>query len=143
PNNPATTSLTVSPASANIRAGSTFQFTANTSVRWSVNGTAGGSASLGVIDSSGNYTAPSTLPNPNVVTITATSTSDSSQSSSASVTLMNPAPTLIGTNPAAVGTGNFTLAVSGAKFVLGAQVFMGTTALATTFVSTTQLTASG
>src|SRR4029077_10173005 len=134
---------------ANIRAASSFQFTANvsgnsnTSVTWSVNGSAGGSSALGTIASNGTYTAPSSLPSPNTVTVTATSAADSSKSASSAVTLMNLTPTLIGTNPASISTGSFLLTVTGANFLSSAQVFLGATALTTTFVSSTQLTATG
>jgi hypothetical protein len=57
--------------------------------------------------------------------------------------LLNPTPVLTGINPSSVGTGNFTLAVTGSKFVNGAQVLFGTTPLQTAFVSATQLTATG
>jgi hypothetical protein len=149
PSNPTSTKVSVSPTTANIRAGSTFAFTAtvtgnsNTSVTWAVNGTAGGSSTIGTIDSNGNYTAPAALPNPNTVTVTATSVASTSASASSAVTLMNPTPTLVGTNPASIGTGNFSLTVTGSNFVSGAQVNFGTTALTTTFVSSTQLTATG
>jgi hypothetical protein len=146
---PPTLTVTVSPSTANIRAGDSFAFSAtvtgttNTAVAWSVNGTAGGSAALGTIDSKGNYTAPAALPNPNTITIRATSVADATVSGSSNVSLLNPTPILTGINPASVGTGNFSLTVAGSKFVSGAQVLFGTTLLQTTFVSSTQLTATG
>lgn len=149
PSTPATTSVTVSPTTANIRAGDSFQFMAtvsgnsNTMVTWTVNGTAGGSAALGTISSTGSYAAPASLPSPNTLTVTATSAAANSATSSSAVTILNPTPTLIGTNPASVGTGSFSLAVTGSNFISGAQVFLGTTPLTTTFVSATQLTATG
>ncbi len=149
PSTPASTSVTVSPASANIRAGDSFQFTAtvsgnsNTAVTWAVNGAAGGSVALGTISSTGNYSAPSSLPSPNTLTITATSVDSSAATASSAVTLLNPTPALSGTNPASVGTGNFSLTITGSNFVSGAQVLLATTPLTTTFVSSTQLTATG
>jgi hypothetical protein len=149
PSTPASTSVSVSPATANVRSSSSFQFTANvsgnsnTSVNWAVNGTAGGTSTLGTIDSSGNYTAPASLPSPNTVTVSATSVAATSASASSAVTLINPTPTLTGTNPASIGTGNFSLTISGSNFVSGAQVMLGTTPLTTTFVSSSQLTATG
>jgi hypothetical protein len=117
--------------------------TTNTAVAWSVNGTAGGSAALGTIDSKGNYTTPAALPNPNTITVRATSAADATVSGSSNVSLLNPTPILSGINPASVGTGNFSLTVAGSKFVSGVQVLFGTTPLQTTFVSSTQLTATG
>jgi hypothetical protein len=149
PSTPASTSVSVSPATANVRSSSSLQFTANvsgnsnTSVNWAVNGTAGGTSTLGTIDSSGNYTAPASLPSPNTVTVSATSVAATSASASSAVTLINPTPTLTGTNPASIGTGNFSLTISGSNFVSGAQVMLGTTPLTTTFVSSSQLTATG
>jgi hypothetical protein len=149
PSTPTSTTVTVSPTSANIRAGDSFPFTAtvsgnsNTAVTWAVNGTAGGSAAIGTISSSGNYTAPSSIPSPDTLTITASSVASSSATASSAVTLLNPTPVLSGTNPASVGTGSFSLAITGSNFVSGAQVLLGTTPLTTTFVSATQLTATG
>jgi hypothetical protein len=149
PTIPASTSVIVTPATANIRVRDSLQFAAtvsgnsNTAVAWSVNGTAGGSATLGTISSTGNYIAPAALPSPNTVTATATSAASNSATASSAVTLLNPTPTLIGTNPASTGTGSFTLAITGTNFVSGAQVLLGTTPLTTTFVSATQLTATG
>jgi len=146
---PPSITVVVSPTSANIRAGDTFLFaasvsgTSNTSVTWSVNGTVGGTATLGTITSTGSYTAPSTLPSPNTITVRATSVANSSVSGPSNVTLMNPTPVLTGINPASTGTGGFTLTVTGSKFANGAQVLLGTTPLQTTFVSATQLTATG
>jgi hypothetical protein len=142
---PSSISVVVSPPTATIRAGDTFQFsdtvsgTTNTAVTWSVSG----ASTLGTISASGNYTAPGSLPNPNIITVRATSAADSSASSSSSVTLLNPTPVLIGINPASVGAGSFMLTLTGTKFVNGAQVLFGTTPLQTTFVSSTQLTATG
>ncbi len=77
------------------------------------------------------------------MTVIATSAASSSATSSSTVTVLNPTPTLSGTNPASIGTGSFTLAVTGTNFVSGARVLLGTTPLTTTFVSATQLTATG
>jgi hypothetical protein len=146
---PGAVSVSVSPTSANIRAGASYTFSAtvtgssNTTVSWSVNSVSGGSSTLGTINASGNYTAPSTLPSPNTVTITATSAADITKSSSSAVTLLNPTPTLTGISPAASNLGSFSLTITGTNFVSGAQVMLNNSALATTFVSSTQLTATG
>jgi hypothetical protein len=149
PSIPASVSVSVSPTSANIRAGTSYNFSAsvtgssNTTVTWSVNSTTGGSPTLGTIDASGKYTAPATLSSPNTVTITATSSANTSKSSSSAVTLLNPTPTLSGISPASTNLGNFSLTVTGSQFVSGAQVLLNGTTLSTTFVSSTQLTATG
>jgi len=141
--------ISVTPTSASIRAGASLTFSArvshsaNTTVSWSVNSTPGGSSALGTVDSSGNYTAPTTLPSPNTISITATSAADNTQSASSAVTLLNPTPSLTGISPASTNLGNFSLTVSGSNFVHGAQVLLTNTPLSTTFVSSTQLTATG
>lgn len=141
--------VTVSPTSANVRAGDSYTFqasvsgTTNTSVTWSVNGTNGGTSATGTIDANGKYTAPANLPNPNTVNVKATSAADTSASGASNVTLMNPTPTITGINPAATNTGSFTLTVTGSKFVSGAKVLLNGSALSTTVNSAAQLTATG
>ncbi|MBS1842211.1 MAG: hypothetical protein JSS69_11175 [Acidobacteria bacterium] len=141
--------VSVNPATANIRAGDSYTFkatvsgTANSTVTWSVNGTSGGSSAIGTIDANGKYTAPAGLPNPNTASVKATSAADTTASGTSSVTLLNPTPAITGINPAAVNTGNFTVVVTGTKFVAGAQVLLNGGALATVVNSSTQATATG
>jgi hypothetical protein len=145
---PAQVTITISPTSANIRAAASQTFTAqltnatNQNVTWAVNGIAGGNSAIGTI-SSGAYTAPTSLPNPNTITVTVTSMQDSSASASSAVTLWNPTPAISSVSPSTFNTGSFTLTVHGSQFVSGAQVLFGGSALATSFVSSTQLTATG
>jgi hypothetical protein len=74
------------------------QFTAtvhnssNQAVNWQVNGTAGGNATFGTIDTSGNYTAPVTMPNPSTFNVTAVAQADASKSGNASVAIQTPTP---------------------------------------------------
>src|SRR5579872_2043014 len=149
PTSPANIAVSVTPSSASVRAGATQTFTAtvsgssNTSVSWQVNAVAGGSASVGTINSSGVYTAPASVPSNNIVTVTAVSAASASTTGSSSVTLLNPIPTLTSIAPASVSTGSFTLTVRGTGFVAGAEVLLGGSAMGTTFVSSTQLTATG
>ena len=146
---PASLTVSVSPATANIRAGASYKFAAlvsgssNTSVNWSVNSTAGGNPTVGTIDSSGNYSAPSALPSPNTVSVTATSSADATKSGSSAVTLLNPAPSLVGLSPSSTNLGSFTLTVTGSGFVNGSKVLISGSALTTPFVSSTKLTATG
>ena len=149
PSSGSSVTVTVSPASANVRAGSTQSFSAtvagssNTSVTWQVNGVAGGAASTGTISPSGVYTPPSTVPASNTVNIAAVSAADSSASGSSAVTLQNPVPILSGIAPASVSAGAFAITLNGSGFVRGAQALFQGGPLATTFVSSTQLTAIG
>jgi hypothetical protein len=55
----------------------------------------------------------------------------------------NPVPAISGVSPAFIAAGGaaFTLTVNGSGFTAGSTVFWGTSALATTYVSTTELTA--
>lgn len=82
------TLVVVSPPSASIPSGALQQFTAdvqnntNQAVTWSVDGIPGGNVTVGTIDASGNYGAPSIS---GTHTVTATSVADPSASGSATV----------------------------------------------------------
>ncbi len=146
---PGLTALTVTPSSASIPGVTQQQFTATTgdgskpAVNWSINGIAGGNATLGTIDSSGMYTAPEFPPSSNSIKISAVETSDTRKLGNASATLNNPVPQLTSVTPMSVPQGPFTITLIGLHFAQGAAVYMGTTALPTTYVSSTQLTAAG
>lgn len=142
--------VSLSPATSNVRPGdAALQFTATVSgtssaaVTWAVNGIAGGNSSIGVISTSGQYTAPATVPLSNVVTVQASLVSAPTVQGTSAVTLLNPIPTVSSVNPQTIGLGSFTIQVDGKGFMNGAQVMFGATALSTTFVSATQLNASG
>jgi len=141
--------VTVTPVTANVRAGAAQQFTAKvtgtleTGVTWSVNGMASGSAATGTINSAGLFVAPQTVPASNSITVTATSDANHADKGSATVTLLNPTPILSNVSPSTVNAGSFTLTITGSNFVKGATVELAGTALSTTFVSATQLTAAG
>ena len=141
--------VSLAPAPASVRAGSIQQFTAtvvsssNAGVSWSVNGIPGGTAALGTIVGNGLYTAPPTIPSPNTITVTATSLADNSQSGSSAVTILNPLPVETSVSPNAFTVGPISITVDGTGFVNGSVVYFGMTALTTTFVSPTQLTAIG
>jgi hypothetical protein len=84
------------------------------SVTWSVNGVAGGNATIGSISSLGLYTAPVSAPQSSKVTITATSVASPSVSQSLPVALAAPPPPTVSTP--------VTLALNGADTVtLGAM----------------------
>ncbi|MGB8522513.1 MAG: beta-galactosidase [Candidatus Acidiferrales bacterium] len=150
---PAAQTITISPSTLTIRAGATQQFTAvvtgasNPQITWLVNGIQNGSVSVGSIAPTdglvAQYTAPSQIPTSNPLTITASVSSTSSLSSTATLTVENPVPQLASISPSQVGIGSFTITASGNSFVSGAKVNFGSTALQTTFVSSTTLTAVG
>jgi hypothetical protein len=62
--------------------------TTNTAVTWQANGIPGGDATVGTIDASGNYTAPSAAPTPATVTIEAASQALSSAIGSDTITII-------------------------------------------------------
>src|SRR5689334_22007962 len=91
--------VTVTPATAQIAAGSTYQFSttvvpsnALNAVHWSVSGTGCSGAACGSVDGAGNYSAPNSPPNPSTVTITATSILDQTKLGEATVTVVTPPP---------------------------------------------------
>jgi hypothetical protein len=139
--------VTVSPSSASVHTGHAQPFTATVSgapntVTWSVNGTTGGDSIVGVIDANGQYYAPTVVPNPATVTVRAASTSSPTASGSASVTVL-PRPAISSVSPSPVPVGDFTLTVNGVGFIANSTVSFDGNALATTFVSATQLQATG
>jgi len=146
---PGLTALTVTPSVASIPGVAQQQFTAKTgdgskpAVSWSINGIAGGNATLGTIDANGTYTAPEFPPTPNSITISAAETSDTKKLGNASATLNNPVPQLTSVTPMEIPQGPFTITLTGLHFAQTAVAYMGTTALTTTYVSSTQLTAAG
>ena len=72
----------------------------------------------------------------------AASTASPTSTGSSSVTIL-PLPSISSVSPSPVAAGNFTLTVNGAGFIAGSVVSFDGAALATTFVSSTQLTATG
>jgi uncharacterized protein (DUF1800 family) len=139
----------VTPSGASIPGVSQQQFAAKTgdgskpAVNWSINGIAGGNATLGTIDANGMYAAPEFPPAPNSITISAVETSNTSRLGNASATLNNPVPQLTSLAPLSVPPAAFTITLNGLHFAQGAVAYMGATPLTTTYVSSTQLTATG
>ena len=71
----------------------TAQFTAtvnspDTAVVWQVNGTTGGNSTIGTVSTSGLYTAPASVPNPDTVTLTVVAHVDSTASTSIQIQIM-------------------------------------------------------
>ncbi len=136
--------LTVQPATATVAVGLTQQFTAQNAgagLAWSVNGTVGGNAASGLIDTSGLYTAPPSLPNPATVTVTA---SAGGSTANATVTIISNQPaTITLVNPAPVPVGVFSLTISGTGFSASSTASLGAVPMSTQYVSPTTLTAVG
>src|SRR6266581_776851 len=90
---PTPSSVTISPTSASVKAGTgTQNFTATVmndylsrGVTWALSGAG---SLTNVTSSSVTYNAPAAVPNPATVTLTATSVNDTSKSSTATITVM-------------------------------------------------------
>lgn len=119
------TVVTVLPATATVSGANTQKFTAtvtgppNTNVVWNLNGTAGNNTmtSAGMLDQTGLYTAPPSVPTPNTASITASAVADNTLSNTATVTITAPnvqvsvLPTTA--NITVGGTQTFTATVTG------------------------------
>lgn len=123
--------------------------TSNTGLTLKVNGVAGGNAQVGtaVVDKDGNivYTAPAVVPTPsNVVQLAATSTDNPTVSAVQNISVLNPIPILSSATPMSLGIAPpaTTVTLTGQDFITGAKVLVNGSAVATTFNSGTQLTAS-
>lgn len=142
-------SIGVTPNAESLSTGNSKQFVATVSgladpaVTWSVNGMPGGSAAAGLITGTGLYTAPAAVPAPNPVTITATSVMNPAVSGSAAVTVRMAGPLVSSVTPSTFPAGAFTVILNGAGFQPGVVAYNGATPLATTYLSPTQIQASG
>lgn len=142
--------VSITPAApAAIVVNESVQFTAvvggspNQGVGWKVNGVAGGDATVGTIRS-GLYTAPAVPPSPNSVTISATSAADPGQSAAVTLAINNPAPTLAQVTPDVLpaGGGDTTVTLSGSGFTPQSEARVNAAGLATSFVSSSNLSAT-
>lgn len=115
-NPPPSVTISLSPATVTVGAGGTAQFTAtvanttNTAVNWSVDGVAGGNATVGMISASGLYTAPGTAGSHTITGVSAADTTKTASASASVVTIsVSPQAATIGASK----TQQFTAAVSG------------------------------
>jgi len=109
--------IAVLPATATVEPGGAQVFTANISgaggvtggVTWSVNGVAGGNATVGTVvvngASSAVYSAPAVIPSPPLVTVTAASVADPTKTGSAAVTIACANPNSIAPSTAQLDLG--------------------------------------
>jgi uncharacterized protein (DUF1800 family) len=147
--------VTILPAAPQVRSGDSQALSASyrhdtgkkAGVTWTVNGIAGGNGSVGTIAATGpltaTYVGPLVLPTPNSVTITAADSTDSSRTGDTVATLLNPVPVVTNISPGAINVGSYTIVVNGSDFVTGAVVSIDGTQVVTTFISSTQLSATG
>lgn len=137
--------VSVSPSQYTLRAGQSKTFSAsvsgatNKAVSWSVNGVAGGNATVGTITPNGVYTAPKLPPSSPAVKIRATSAASSAAYAEATVTVLNPEPFISSLSPSTVNVGALTIAVVGRGFIPTSQVSLCGRPAAATFVSETEL----
>ncbi len=85
--------LTVTPSTAAVPLSGSQQFTASGTgapVNWSVNGVAGGNATVGTITAGGLYSAPTTFPATSSFNVTATSQATASITANAATTVVYP-----------------------------------------------------
>ncbi len=91
--NSSSVTVTVTPNPVTVILSGSQQFTAtvagstNTNVNWTVNTVPGGNSTVGIISSTGLYTAPAALPNPATITIAAASAVNVKITGTANVTL--------------------------------------------------------
>jgi hypothetical protein len=144
-NTPPQPQITVTPATPQVRVGSTQQFSAQVSnasgaLTWAVNGTAGGSAATGAIDANGLYTPPTLLPTPNTVMISASLTSNSSVTGNTVATLLNPVPAITTATVTSITSVDYVINVTGSGFVSGTKLMLGSNAIPVSVDSATSLT---
>jgi uncharacterized repeat protein (TIGR03803 family) len=144
--------VTVSPPAVQLAVGNQQQFTStvsgtqSTAVTWSVNGIAGGDATVGIISSTGLYTAPASVPIQPTVTVSATSQVSPEAIGTAIVTVQvnNPAPIISALVPPSLLVGSIpqTLTVNGSGLLTSSKVTFNGISHTATFVSASQLTIS-
>jgi hypothetical protein len=110
---PTSVSVRIEPSGADLHIGYALQFSATLSpsatdkgIAWSVVGTGCSGASCGAIDNMGNYTAPATVPFPNIVTVTARSVADPTKSAAANVNIVTGVVCSFSIDPTSVEFGN-------------------------------------
>ena len=141
--------VTVAPTKVSVHLGTFYQFAARvtgsttTTVGWTVALPEGATGSPGTISAGGRYTPPVAIPSTGTVIVTVTTTAMPAASASSAVTLLNPYPTLASAKPSTIPQGTFTLTLNGSGFVSGSQALFDGAPLATTYVSSTRLTATG
>ena len=146
-NNPAPTATSLSPTNATA-GGAAFTLTVNGSgfVSTSVVKFNGGAKTTTFVSAT-QLTAAITaadIATAGTVTVTVSNPSSGGTSNAASFTINNPTPTVSSLSPSTTvaGSAAFTLTLNGAGFVNGASVQFNGGSRATTFVSTSQITAT-
>lgn len=140
--------IDVYPATATCETDATRQYVAYvplnpSTVQWLVNDVVNGNDTVGKITAAGVYTAPATVPTPNVVTIKCRSTAFANQAGTATLTLTRKYPYLWSTYPASVSVGAYQIALNGANFAPDSMVLVNGVAVPSVYASSTKLTVNG
>ena len=127
-----TVTVTVTPSAATVPVNTTKQFTASVAnastqaVNWSVNGAPGGNSAVGLVSTTGLYTAPAVPPSGGTVAVQAASTVSPSAVGAATVTVTAPLPakpTLTSMTPKAAARGaTVNVTLTGTHFTSPATV---------------------
>lgn len=104
-------------------------------------GKAGGNTTVGTVNSTGLYTAPSTIP-ANAVQITAALTANTRINASTYIYILPAGPTVSSVQPNPIPVGTVTLTVNGSGFAKGALIWVGGVQYGSTFVNPSTLTTS-
>lgn len=143
--------LVIAPGAAVVTLGSSVKFSAlavgggavSGAVTWQVNGITGGNATVGTIAADGTYTAPASVPGISVFLIhVAPSASMYLPAYGFAIVAPRP-PVITSVEPGTLNAGPFTLLVNGSDFTRDTVVFMGSSALLTTYLSPVNLRISG
>jgi hypothetical protein len=147
-----TVSVTVSPFTASVPVNTTKQFTATVTnattqtVDWSVNVAPGGNSTVGLISTTGLYTAPAVTPPGGVVAVQAASTVSPSAVGIATVTITTPPPVLSSVTPNSGTQGaNVGVIIGGSNFQAGATLAIGGLGISVSnveVISTSQISAT-
>jgi uncharacterized protein (DUF1800 family) len=143
-------SVNVTPDTTSIRALAGKKFYASVTnatdktVNWFINGIAGGNATVGTIDATGQYTAPAAIPAGGTVTVEARSVLNAAALDKSIATILNPIPVLSTFVPAALPLGpSVTFTINGTGFVTGSTVKVNGKVVTTQFISPVKLQATG
>ena len=137
-------SISIQPGYADVPAGASLQYTAtvtglaNTSVTWSLGGTA---TQFGSISPTGLYTAPPVVPSGSINLFALAS--DKKTTALVYVNVAAAGPTLTSVSPSPIPVGNYAVTVNGSGFVSGTSILCGGVALSVTYVNPTTLKAYG
>jgi uncharacterized protein (DUF1800 family) len=140
--------IQLQPSETSVRVNNTITITPtvtgsqDTALTWTVNGVAGGNAQIGTISAKGVYTAPTVVPNPNLVVVQATSVDNPNSVTIVNVQVLNPVPILLNASPSTVNIGSTSVVLTGGSFINGATVLENGSPIPTQFNSSTQLTAT-